>query len=146
MGRNHGPRVALSGWLGHLGGCLFLQYLGIFWQWEAMCNCKFIALCLHIWSKLGEFRSLEPKRKYGPISNPFNVLTEISIMHTTNPMGSHPLTMYVLRLWAVTAKYTALFFLFCCFSPLFLTKKGLCDCFSLCAFISRIHPSHPSNL
>lgn len=146
MGRNHSPSMALGGWLSCLGGCLLLKYWGIFWEWEAMHNCKFIALCLHIWSKLGEFRSPEPKRKYGPISNPFNVLTEISIMHITNPMGSHPLTMYVLRLWAITAKYTALFFLFCCFSPLFLTKQDLRDCISLRVFLSQIHPSHPPNL
>lgn len=37
-----------GGWLCGLGGCFLLKYLGIIWEWEAMQNHKFIALCLHI--------------------------------------------------------------------------------------------------
>lgn len=43
--------------------------------------------------KVGELGSLEPKREYGPISNPFYVLTEISVVHKTDPVRSHPLVM-----------------------------------------------------
>lgn len=90
---------------------------------------------LCIWSKPGEFGSLEPKREHGPISDPFYVLIEISITHATNPTGSHPLTMYVLVLWVVSAKYAAFLFL-----PASLMKQGLCDCISLHAFVSRTSP------
>lgn len=62
----------------------------------------YFALC--IWSKPREFGSLEPKREYGPISDPYYAQTEISITHATNPTGSHPLTMHVLILWVISAK------------------------------------------
>lgn len=62
---------------------------------------------LCIWLKPREFGSPEPKREHGPISDPFNVLIEISITHATNPRESHPLTMYVLILWVISANYAA---------------------------------------
>lgn len=66
---------------------------------------------LCIWSKPGKFCFPEPKREHRPISDTFYVLIEIYTTHATNPTRSHPLTMYVLVLWVISAKYAAFLFL-----------------------------------
>lgn len=108
-----------------------LSFTKVFGNPLAIGGLSIYSFVLCIWSKHREFGALEPKREHGPISDPFYVLIEISITHATNPTGSHPLTMYVLILCVISAKYAAFLFL-----PASLRKQGLCDFIFLRAFVS----------